>query len=263
MKNINLDQCIFISCSAKGGVGKSTWIYYLIYLLTILGYRKRLKIYDFDKEVGSTLRMNQEYDVSTEYRLSDDPSKQFQIDEILEHKTLNKTEITIVDFAAGTVSPYIDYLVQGGHQVYDELKITPVVFHPTVLSSESLSEACHFIENIHPYTKIVLCMNLLGTNNKRDEWERFCADPSIRKLSSKLNKLVEMHDVHQVYMPEIPASTYSKLQTKGISLHKALDSSNRELRLVERIRLRNLVEQLKTDFVPILENVFATTSTTT
>ena len=87
--------------------------------------------------------------------------------------------------------------------------------------------------------------------------KRFYADPSIRKLSSKLNKLVEMYDVHQIYMPEIPAPTYSTLQTKGLSLYKALDGSTRDLRIVERIRLRNLAEQLKADFVPILEKLFA------
>ena len=65
---------------------------------------------------------------STEYVLSDDPSKQFEIDGVIEHKTQNKQTIPIVDTPAGKVLQLHDYFAQGGHEVYKELQITPVAF---------------------------------------------------------------------------------------------------------------------------------------
>lgn len=253
-KKLLLLLILLIHFAYKGGIGKSLWTMLNIFVISLYCKKQSMTIFDADLGVKTTTTLHEKlYEVRVDVSASEDRSRLYEMDVIFDE--FSKKQVVIMDTNAGAVTPLGYYWGETGHDVAQELGVTPIGLQPVVRSKESFLEAIDAIERFSKDFHLIIGKNLNGTRNDRNLWTEFAGQPSIRKISSKLQKLIDdTPNVYEVFIPELPADTYSRLLNEGIPLEVALSKSSK-LRFAERIRLRNLVNTYVQEFTPILNAI--------
>ncbi|MBE9044291.1 hypothetical protein IQ255_07730 [Pleurocapsales cyanobacterium LEGE 10410] len=252
---IALVNILIFTLSLKGGSGKSVLIALTICALMQKGHKKELILIDADDQSKTTERLHsKDFNVITDCGYSENHLQIEQSDGVFQVIIEHPKGIYLIDTSGGDAKLVSEYWASTGKEAAEELNVKTIAIVPILPNRGCLEEAVAFIEENRHQFLIIIAKNLFGSENNPDKWELFYAEPSVRKIASKLEKLIDQKGVYQLYIPEIPQDTYTKLLNKGISLYSALNSKS-ELRFAERIRLRNLVHTYSNQLLPLLETI--------
>lgn len=211
----------------KGGVGKS--VVARILAQYMVDHEILFRAFDTDRSHGSLLRFYTDYAVPTQVETFE------SLDAIIEAATEDNDKRILVDLAAQTFHPFIQWFNESGvSELTDELGISVAYWHVMDSGKDSVDLLAPLFDQSHPGMEYVLVKNELRGDNF-DLFEQSEAKKRALELNAKIVNLKHLH-----------TPVMNKIDTQSASFWAAqnkVPENSLNLGLMERQRVKMWMRQ--------------------